>query len=67
MSLINRKINPALDTMFLTAEHQYMYLSSSVVKELAHYDARLEEFLPPEIISDFKERIRSRKQGGNNL
>ena len=35
MALINHKINPDLDTMFLTAEHQYMYLSSSTVKELA--------------------------------
>ena len=68
MSLINRKLNPALDTMFLTSEHQYMYLSSSIVKELARYnvdDATLEEFLPPMIISDFKERIRSKNQGGN--
>ena len=68
MSLINRKLNPALDTMFLTSEHQYMYLSSSIVKELARYnvdDATLEEFLPPMIISDFKERIRSQNQVGN--
>ena len=34
MALINRKINPDLDTMFLTAEHQFTYLSSSMVKEL---------------------------------
>lgn len=34
MALINHKINPELDTMFLTAESQYMYLSSSTVKEL---------------------------------
>ena len=34
MALINHNINPDLDTMFLTAEHQYMYLSSSTVKEL---------------------------------
>ena len=36
MALINHKINPNLDTMFLTAEHQYMYLSSSTVKELGN-------------------------------
>ena len=66
MSLINRKLNPALDTMFLTSEHQYMYLSSSIVKELAHYDAPLEDFLPAAIIPDFIERIRSKDQGGNN-
>ena len=60
MALINHKINPTLDTMFLTAEHQYMYLSSSTVKELARYDVDLSDFLPEEIIPDFKERIRNR-------
>ena len=54
MSIINHKINPNLDTMFLTAEHQYMYLSSSTVKELAGYDVDLSEFLPEEIIPVFK-------------
>ena len=57
MALINHKINPDLDTMFLTAEHQYMYMSSSVVKELGRYDADLSDFLPEEIIPVFKERL----------
>ena len=57
MALINHKINPDLDTMFLTAEHQYMYMSSSVVKELGKYDADLSDFLPEEIIPAFKKRL----------
>ena len=32
MALINKKINPELDTMFLTASQKYTFLSSSVVK-----------------------------------
>lgn len=65
MSIINHKINPNLDTMFLTAEHQYMYLSSSTVKELAGYDVDLSEFLPEQIIPVFKQRIADVRQGGN--
>ncbi len=65
MALINHKINENLDTMFLTAEHQYMYLSSSTVKELGSYDVDLSDFLPKEIISDFKQRITALRQGGN--
>jgi len=57
MALINHKINPELDTMFLTAESQYMYLSSSTVKELGTYGVDLSDFLPKEIIPDFQERI----------
>ena len=59
MAMINRKLNPNLDTMFLTAEHQYMYMSSSTVKELGRYDADISEFLPEAIIPDFKDRIRN--------
>ena len=57
MALINRKINPDLDTMFLTADSQYMYLSSSTVKELGYYGVDLSDFLPEEIISDFQQKI----------
>ena len=65
MAMINRKLNPNLDTMFLTAEHEFMYMSSSMVKELGRYDADVSEFLPEAIIPDFKERIRTINQGGN--
>ena len=65
MALINHKINPNLDTMFLTAEHQYMYLSSSTVKELGNYDVDLSDFLPEQIIPAFKERIQTIRLGGN--
>ena len=58
MALINHKINPELDTMFLTAESQYMFLSSSLVKELGTYNVQLSELLPEEIIPDFKRRIK---------
>ena len=64
MALINHKINPNLDTMFLTAESQYMYLSSSTIKELGNYNVDLSEFLPQQIIPDFKKRIIEKRQGG---
>ena len=57
MALINHKLNAGLDTMFLTAEHQFMYLSSSIVKEMGRYDADLREFLPEQIIDDFRSRL----------
>jgi pantetheine-phosphate adenylyltransferase len=65
MAMINRKINPQLDTLFLTADHQYMSLSSSTVKELAAYNVDLSDFLPEQIIPDFLNRISTIYQGGN--
>ena len=64
MALINHKINPDLDTMFLTSEHQYMYLSSSTVKELGGYDVDLSDFLPEQIIPVFKRRMSDIRLGG---
>ena len=64
MAMINHKINPELDTMFLTAEHQYMYMSSSTVKELGSYNVDLSDFLPEQIIPDFKKRVSTIHQGG---
>lgn len=57
MALVNRKLNPELDTMFLTADSRYMYLSSSMVKELGYYGAELSDFLPEEIIPDFQKKL----------
>ena len=67
MALINHKINPNLDTMFLTTEHQYMYLSSSVVKELGWYGVELKDFLPEEIIGDFIARVNQLKGEQHNV
>ena len=64
MALINHKINADLDTMFLTSEHQYMYLSSSTVKELGGYNVDLSDFLPEQIIPVFKKRIAQIQLGG---
>ena len=57
MALINRKINPKLDTMFLTAESQYMYLSSSTVKELG---CNLVKYLSFEWNSFWKDYVKCR-------
>ena len=65
MALVNRKLNPELDTMFLSADQQYMSLSSSMVKELASYNVDLSDFLPEQIIPDFNKRIATTHQGGH--
>lgn len=61
MALINRKLNPRLDTMFLPSSAKYTYLSSSVVKEMAWYGADLSDFVPREIIDDVNERMKQRR------
>ena len=58
MDLINKKINPSLETMFLTASEKYTFLSSSVAREMASYGADLTDFIPYEIIDTVEEKAK---------
>lgn len=65
MNLINKKINPALETMFLTSSEKYTFLSSSVVREMASYGADLTGFVPCEIIDEVEKKAKHwRKNNG---
>ena len=63
MALINRKLNPRLETMFLPSSAKYTYVSSSMVKEMASYGAELSDFVPREIIGDVQRKMDSRRDG----
>ncbi len=62
MALINRKLNPRLETMFLPSSAKYTYLSSSVVKEMARYGADLTDFVPREIIEDVNNKMKEQEE-----
>ena len=63
MALINRRLNPRLETMFLPSSPKYTYVGSSMVKEMARYGADLSDFLPREIIGDVQRKMDSRRDG----
>lgn len=56
MSMTNRIINPEFETMFLTSEGKYTFLSSSTVREMAYYGADLKGFVPDELIPEIESR-----------
>ena len=58
MALINRKLNPEFDTVFLTADAQYMYLSSSVVKQIASLGGDISNFVPACLYDKIYERLK---------
>ena len=64
MDSINKRLNPALETMFLTADQRYTFLSSSIVRELAHYGADLCGLVPEEIIGLIEEKAKGVKKYG---
>lgn len=57
MSLTNKKLNPDINTVFLMPNEKYTYLNSSLVRELASYDANVNEFLPPYVLKKLKEKF----------
>ena len=58
MDLINKNINPQLETMFLTSSGKYTFLSSSVVREMAAYGADLTGLVPEELKQEIEEKAK---------
>ncbi len=56
MALTNRKLNPSVETVFLTTNAEYMYLSSSLVKQVASLGGDIREFVPACIVKDILEK-----------
>lgn len=61
MALINRKLAKHVETVFLMPSEEYSYLSSSIIKDVAHHGGCLTEFLHPEVARRLQERIWSLK------
>jgi pantetheine-phosphate adenylyltransferase len=52
MARINRRLNPALETVLLPADAAYQDISASMVRQLASFGADLTPFVPPETLPD---------------
>ena len=52
MALANKSQHEEIETLFMTTSKEYMFLSSSIVKELARYGGKLGELIPEEIEKD---------------
>ncbi len=49
MALVNQKLNPAIETLFMMTNSKYSYLSSSIVKEIAALGGDISSLVPPEV------------------
>ena len=57
-ALANKKLNSELETVFITASAENMFLSSSVVKQICEYGGDISNFVPEVIREDIEKRIR---------
>ena len=63
MALINKKLNRNVETLFLTTNSKYMYLSSSIVKEVARNGGEITDFVHPAVAEDIKIRFLKEIEG----
>lgn len=63
ISQTNRIMRPGLDTIFLTTDLEYAYLSSSIVREVAQYGGDISSFVPEAIA----ERVLGKFVGENSF
>lgn len=57
MSLLNKKLAPDIETVFMVTNLNCLYISSSVVKEICHFGGNSDGLIPDEIINDIKDKI----------
>ena len=58
---MNRKLMPEADTVFLPTSEQYTYISSSLVREIAHYGGDISHFVHPRIKDVLERRLAEKR------
>jgi pantetheine-phosphate adenylyltransferase len=63
MSLMNRNLDPGIETVFLMAKEELSHVSSSLLRQIAMLEGDLSKFLPPEVNDALRQRARERRSG----
>ena len=58
MTLMNRRLDEDIETVFLMPREEYTYVSSRLIKEVAAYGGNVEELVPPPVALALKEKLR---------
>jgi pantetheine-phosphate adenylyltransferase len=57
MALMNKKLDPSIETCFMMTNAKYSYLSSSSIKQVVMFGGCIEDLVPDEIVSDIVNKI----------
>lgn len=57
-ALINKKLNEEVETVFMAASSEHMFLSSSMIKQLCQLGGDISPFIPGEISKDIIEKLK---------
>ena len=56
MAIMNRKLNPNIETVFMMPNEQYIFLSSSMVRDIVKFKGDIGRFIPPVVQDALKEK-----------
>lgn len=62
MAFSNKSINPEIETMFLMTENQYSHISSTLIKEIAHFGGPIKKMVPATVERAIKAKMKERKK-----
>ena len=62
MAQTNNKLEPEIETMFLTTSIEYSYLSSSTVREIAAFGGDVSQFVPEVVLRQLEEKMQKRRE-----
>ena len=57
MALMNKHLFPEIETLFMMASQQYLYVSSSRLKELVRLGRDVAEFVPPVVAKNLRQKL----------
>lgn len=57
LALMNRKLEPNLETLFLMPREEYTYISSRLVKEICRLGGHIEQFVPPNVVHALRTKL----------
>ena len=58
MALANRSLAPNAETVFITADPQNMYVSSSLIRQIAAFGGNVSDFVPKNIVEEIEKRLK---------
>lgn len=62
MSQTNHKLEPSVETMFLTTSIEYSYLSSTTVKEIAAFGGDISQFVPEAVSAELEKKMKAKRR-----
>ena len=60
MALMNKRLNPDIETLFMMTNQEFFYVSSSRLKELVQFGANVDAWVPPVVAKYLREKLRGR-------